>query len=177
MTQNDRRYIQIYTGDGKGKTTAAIGQAIRAAGSGLKSFIVMFMKTYPYGEIKVLEHLRKFITVEQYGDDEFVFRKEPPADSDIATARNALERARMAMLSGDYDIVILDEVCVCVYFKLLKVDELMPLFDSRPEAVELILTGRYCPPEWIERADLVTEMKEIKHYYLDGVLSRPGFES
>ncbi len=176
MTEN-KRYIQIYTGNGKGKTTAAIGQAIRAAGNGLKTLIVMFMKNYQYGEIRALKVFEEFITVEQYGDDAFVFRKEPPSEQDIATAHKALNRAREAMLSGEYDIVILDEVCVCTYFKLLTTEDVLPLLDEKPDDVELILTGRYCPDEWIERADLVTEMQEVKHYYQQGVLARKGFES
>jgi len=172
-----KRYIQIYTGNGKGKTTAAVGQAIRAAGHGLKTFIVMFMKNHPYGEIKTLKNLSDWITVEQYGDDDFVFRKEPPSDEDKDTARKALSRAREAMLSGDYDIVILDEICVAVYFGLLGTDDVMPFLEEKPDNVELILTGRYCPDEWIDRVDLVTRMDEIKHYYQKGILAREGFES
>jgi len=171
------RRIQIYTGNGKGKTTAAIGQAIRAAGSGLRTLIIMFMKDHPYGEIESLKYLEQWITVEQYGNDQFVFQKQPPSDQDRASARKALDRAHQAMLSKEYDIVIMDEVCVCVYFKLLVVNDLLPLLDEKPDEVELILTGRYCPPEWIDRADLVTEMQEVKHYYQQGVLARKGFES
>ncbi len=175
MNKPIRRYIQIYTGNGKGKTTAAIGQAIRAAGHGLRTFIVMFMKEHRYGELQSLQHLREWITVEQYGNDNFVFSKQSPGDQDRALARQALKRAREAMLSKQYDIVILDEVCVTTYFKLL--DDVLPLLDEKPDEVELILTGRYCPQEWIEKADLVTEMQEIKHYYQKGVQARKGFES
>jgi cob(I)alamin adenosyltransferase len=177
MKDKPERFLQIYTGHGKGKTTAAIGQAVRAAGHGLKSLIVMFMKNHPYGELHSLEHLSQWITVEQYGDDAFVMRREEPSAQDLATARTALARARQAMLSGEYDIVILDEVCVCVYFKLLAAEDVVPLFGERPDSVELILTGRYCPDAWLDRADLVTEMHERKHYYSDGVLARRGFES
>jgi cob(I)alamin adenosyltransferase len=137
----------------------------------------MFMKNHPYGEIKTLKNLSEWITVEQYGDDEFVFRKEPPSDEDKETARIALNRAREVMLGGDYDIIILDEICVTVYFGLLDADDVIPLLDEKPGNVELILTGRYCPGEWIERADLVTRMDEIKHYYQKGILARNGFES
>ena len=177
MIEGRRRFVQIYTGNGKGKTTAAIGQAVRAAGHGLKSLIVMFMKNHPYGELQSLRHLSEWITVEQYGDDAFVMRREEPSAEDLVTAGKALARARKAMLGGDYDIVILDEVCVCVYFKLLTVEDVSLLLEERPNHVELILTGRYCPEEWLERASLVTEMREVKHYYQDGVLARRGFES
>ncbi len=176
MINTNVRYIQVYTGNGKGKTTAALGQAIRAAGSGLKTFIVMFMKDHPYGEVKSLKKFSEWITVEQYGNDKFVFRKQPPSDKDRAIARQALDRAREVLLSGQYDIVILDEICVTVYFGLLTADDLLPLLDEKPKDVELILTGRYCPQEWIDRADLVTEMREVKHYYQQGVVSRKGFE-
>jgi len=171
------RHIQIYTGNGKGKTTAAIGQVIRAAGHGLSSFWVTFMKDHLYGEFIALKKFGSLITIEQYGNDEFVFRKEPPGDDDLAAARLALNRGREAMLGGDYDIVVLDEICVCTYFDLLTADDVIPVLDEKPEAVELILTGRYCPESWLERADLVTEMKEIKHYYRNGILARDGFEN
>lgn len=177
MTTNDGRYIQMYTGNGKGKTTAALGQAIRAAGGGLRTFIVMFMKDYPYGELKILKELGEWITVEQYGNDKFVLRKELPSDRDKTNARQGLNRAREVIMSRQYDIVILDEICVTVYFGLLSAADVVPLLIEKPREVELILTGRYCPQEWIDRADLVTEMQEIKHYYQQGVLSRKGFES
>ena len=172
-----RGYVQIYTGNGKGKTTAALGQALRAAGSGLKTFIVQFMKDLQYGEVKALQQLSDCITLERYGNDTFVFCKQPPDEKDIAAAKQALNRAREAMLSGKYDIVIVDEVCVAIYFTLLETKEVLMLLEERPEAVELILTGRYCPSELIERADLVTEMIEIKHYYRKGILARKGIES
>ncbi len=170
-------YIQIYTGNGKGKTTAAIGQAMRAAGSGLKTFIAMFMKDFSYGEIKSIKHLSDWIRLEQYGNDTFVLRKKKPEDKDIGAAKQALKQARKAMLSAKYDIVIMDEVCVAIHFSLLETRDLLSLMEEKPEALELILTGRYCPPELIERADLVTEMQEIKHYYQNGVLARKGIES
>ncbi|MBU0983096.1 MAG: cob(I)yrinic acid a,c-diamide adenosyltransferase [candidate division Zixibacteria bacterium] len=177
MDNQAKRYLQIYTGNGKGKTTAAIGQAVRAAGSRLKSLIIMFMKDFPYGEIRALGSLADWITIERYGNDSFVFDKRPPNDLEKNTAPNALRRAEEAIDSGKYDLVILDEVCVTTYFGLLSPEDLLPLLDNRPESVELILTGRYCPPEWIERADLVTEMTEVRHYYTSGVLARKGFES
>jgi len=174
---NDRRYIQIYTGNGKGKTTAAIGQAVRAAGYRMSTLIIMFMKNYPYSEMESLKYLSEWITVEQYGDDEFVLRKQPPSKRDRDIAHRALKRAYDAVVRKQYDIVILDEICVAAYFNLIAVDEVVAILDDKPDAVELILTGRYCPKEWIDKADLVSEMLEIKHYYNKDVLARKGFES
>jgi cob(I)alamin adenosyltransferase len=172
-----KRLIQVYTGNGKGKTTAAIGQAVRAAGRGLKTLVIMFMKDFEYGEIIGLKQLSEYITVEQYGNDNFVMEKRPPEEEDINLARKALGRGQEAVAGREYDIVILDEICVAVYFKLLTPEDLIPILEGKPDGVELILTGRYCPPEWMERADLVTEMKERKHYFLQGVTAREGFES
>ncbi len=177
MTDKNPRYTQIYTGNGKGKTTAAIGLAIRAAGHGLKTCIVMFMKDFPYGELTVLRKLDAWITVEQFGDDRFVFQKRPPNEQEIGAARDGLKRAREVMDSGEYDIVVLDEICVTTYFGLLTAEEVLPLLEAKPESVELVLTGRYCPEAWIEKADLVTRMDEVKHYYQKGVTARRGFES
>jgi cob(I)alamin adenosyltransferase len=177
MNRLKKGYVHIYTGNGKGKTTAALGQALRAAGSGLKTFFVMFMKDFSYGEIRSIKHLGDWIKLEQYGNDSFVFRKQPPDKEDKKAARLALKRAREAMLSNKYDIVILDEVCVAIHFGLLKSKELLSLLTEKPGPLELILTGRYCPTELTEKADLVTEMQEIKHYYQKGVAARKGIES
>lgn len=170
-------YIQVYTGNGKGKTTAAIGQAVRAAGSGLKTYIAQFMKEYPYSEVESLKSLSDYITIEQFCGDEFVYRKQLPDKAEIDKARRGLLKAKAKMLSGNFNIIILDEICVSVYFGLFTDEEVMTFIKLKPDNVELILTGRYCPDKIIERADLVTEMKEIKHYYQDGVLSRKGIES
>ena len=170
-------YIQVYTGNGKGKTTAALGQALRAAGRGLRTLIVMLMKDFAYGELKSLNQWDQWIRLEQYGNDRFVFRKQPPGDEDIQAAKIAVKRAREAMLSGRYDLVILDEVCVAIHFGLLETKEVVSLLKEKPPAVELILTGRYCPDELMAKADLVTEMQEIKHYYQNGVIARKGIES
>ena len=170
-------YIQVYTGNGKGKTTAALGQALRAAGRGLRTLIVMLMKDFAYGELKSLNQWDQWIRLEQYGNDRFVFRKQPPGDEDIQAAKIAVKRAREAMLSGRYDLVILDEVCVAIHFGLLEAKEVVSLLKEKPPAVELILTGRYCPDELMAKADLVTEMQEIKHYYQNGVIARKGIES
>jgi cob(I)alamin adenosyltransferase len=173
----NKGYIQVYTGNGKGKSTAAIGLAVRAAGAGLKTFIIQFMKEYPYSEINSLKLLDKWITVEQYGKDDYVYKNELPRAKDIETAFKAIKRAEEVILNGGYDIVILDEIIVSVYFKLFSVTDVLNLINKKPENVELILTGRYCPAEISDKADLVTEMKEIKHYYSRNILSRKGIES
>ncbi len=177
MGKLNKGFIQVYTGNGKGKTTAAIGQAVRAAGAGLNSYIIQFMKEYPYSELTALRELSALITIEQKGGDDFVYKKELPSEEEKIKARQALKKAAELMLSGDFDIIILDEILVTVYFKLLTADEIISVIKKKPPEVELILTGRYCPEEIIELADLVTEMKEIKHYYSKGILSRKGIES
>lgn len=173
----NKGYVQVYTGNGKGKTTAAIGQAIRAAGFGLKTYMVQFMKEYPYSELISLKQFKDRITVEQFCGDDFVYRKELPDKKEIDKARQGLSKAKLKMLSGSYDIIILDEICVAIYFGLFNDEEVLTFIKQKPDNVEIILTGRYCPDKLIERADIVTEMKEIKHYYQDGVLSRKGIES
>jgi len=177
MNKLKQGLVQIYTGNGKGKSTAAIGQAVRAAGYGLKTYISQFMKEYPYNELNSLKYLNNWITIEQFGGDEFVYKKELPDERELAKVKKGLKTAKEKMLSGEYDLIILDEAIVAIYFKLLKTDELIDFIKQKPENVELILTGRYCPDELIELADLVTEMKEVKHYYQRGVKSRRGIES
>lgn len=172
-----RGYIQIYTGKGKGKTTAALGQAVRSAGAGLRTFIVQLMKEYPYSELVGLEPLAGAITIEQYGGDTFVYKGEPPGEEEKAKAARALERAVEVMDSGEYDVVVLDEVCAAIYFELVTTADVLAVLDWKPDEVELVLTGRYCPEAIIDRADLVTEMKEVKHYWQEGVRARKGIES
>ncbi len=177
MEKLNKGYTQIYTGNGKGKTTAAIGQAVRAAGYGLKTFIIQFMKEYPYNEIKTLGKLNEWIEVVQCGKDDYVYKRELPPADEITKAINGLKDAKEKMLSGKYDLIILDEICVAIYFKLFSTNDVLEFVKSKPENVELILTGRYCPQELIDAADLVTEMAEVKHYYQKGVLARKGIES
>ena len=177
MSKLKKGYIQIYTGNGKGKSTAAIGQALRAAGFGLKTFIIQFMKDFPYNEIKALEKYNDLIEVEQVCKDDWVFKKQPAPVEEKQKAKTALENTLAKMKSGESDLIILDEVCVSIYFGLIEKNDVLPFFENKPDNVELILTGRYCPEEFIEKADLVTEMKEVKHYYQDGVKSRRGIES
>lgn len=176
MRRLSKGFVQIYTGDGKGKTTAALGQALRAAGRRLKTFIVQFMKNCPYGEIYSLRFLSDSITIEQYGNDRFVLENKLPADDDIRAAQKALQQARKAMVGGKYHIVILDEICVALHYNLLNIEDVFQLLLDKPEHVELIFTGRYCPAQLLDKADLVTEMKQIKHYYQKGITARKGIE-
>jgi cob(I)alamin adenosyltransferase len=177
MNKLEQGFTQIYTGNGKGKSTAAIGQAVRSAGFGLKTYIAQFMKEYPYNELISLKHLSEWIDIEQFGGDAFVYKKELPGENELAKAKTGLQTAKEKMLSGKYDLVILDEAIVAIYFKLILTEELIDFIKLKPKNVELILTGRYCPDELIELADLVTEMKEVKHYYQKGIKSRRGIES
>jgi cob(I)alamin adenosyltransferase len=172
--QLERGYVQVYTGDGKGKTTAALGLALRASGYGLRTYIGQFMKGQPCGETRALAG-HALITLEQYGDVRCIHREEvTPAH--LAQARQGLARARAAMLSGEYALVVLDEVCVAIWFGVLALGDVVALLDERPSNVELLLTGRRAPPELLARADLVTEMREVKHYYAQGVNARIGIE-
>jgi cob(I)alamin adenosyltransferase len=177
MVKLKKGYIQVYTGNGKGKTTAAIGLAVRAAGSGLKVYIAQFMKGSKYSEIKALEKLKSNITVKQYGRSGHFIKKGPePDEKDRELAQECLKEVKGIIASGIYDVVILDEVCVAEYFKLCSVENIIDLINIKPENVELILTGRKTDGRIIEKADLVTEMREIKHYYNKGVPARKGIE-
>ncbi|MFW6144704.1 MAG: cob(I)yrinic acid a,c-diamide adenosyltransferase [Candidatus Natronoplasma sp.] len=176
MTNNlDKGLIQVYTGDGKGKTTAAIGLAVRAVGRGLRIYIGQFMKTSDHGEHKALAEFKDKITVEQFGSGNFQFEKDPPQE-EIDKAKKGLQKIKKMMTSGNYDIVIADEICVAHHFGLLGLDEILDLIDQRPDNVELVLTGRKAPEKVIEKADLVTEMKEVKHPYRKGISARTGIE-
>jgi cob(I)alamin adenosyltransferase len=174
MASIKRGYVQVYTGDGKGKTTAAIGLAVRASGAGLKVFIAQFIKQGDYSEIKTLRKLSDMITVEQYGMGRFVDGKPTKEDFDIA--EEGLQRARQVMLSGKFDIIILEEANVAVKYGLIPVQELIDLITAKPESVEIVITGRNVSPLILDKADLVTEMKPVKHYYNNGVRARLGIE-
>jgi cob(I)alamin adenosyltransferase len=169
-------YVQVYTGNGKGKTTAALGLALRAAGHGYRTYVGQFCKGRETGEIAAVRRLAPLIKIEQFGDVRFLDAEKPPAESDIARARKGLARCRAAMLSGDYRIVVLDEICLALYFKLLSRAEVEAILEARPADVELVLTGRKAPAWLRRRADLVTEMREVKHYYAAGVGARRGIE-
>jgi len=169
-------YVQVYTGNGKGKTTAAMGLAFRAAGHGFKTYVAQFLKGQPTGEIEAAKKLAPLIRIEQFGREGFITVKDGPDDEDVSRAAEGLARAREAMLSGEYRIVVLDEVNTAVHFKILPEADVLALIDRRPAAVELVLTGRYAPASFIDRADLVTEMTEVKHYFSQGVKAREGIE-
>jgi len=169
-------YFQIYTGNGKGKTTSALGLAFRAMGRGKKTYIGQFMKGQFYGELKAAEMVKPYITIEQYGKDTFIHVQDPPHEEDVRMAREGLAKGIKAMLSGDYDIVIFDEIITSHHFHLITMKEMLDVIQSKPDGVELVFTGRYAPPKLIEAADLVTEMVEIKHYYRKGVNAREGIE-
>ena len=167
-------YIQVYTGDGKGKTTAAFGLALRAAGAGLKVYIAQFVKGMKYSELNSLAKLSEFITIKQYGRDCFIFRE--PEKEDIQGAQKGLKEVKEIMCSGKYQMIILDEANIATYYNLFSVEALIDFIQAKPEEVELIITGRKADPRVIEAADLVTEMKEIKHYYQKSVQARDGIE-
>jgi len=166
-------YIHVYTGNGKGKTTAAFGLAMRAAGRGKKVCIIQFMKPDKgYGEQVSARKLG--IEVHPFGTNRFVSKKNP-SQEDVERAQRALDFAKKKLREG-YDLVILDEINVALDFNLIKLDDVLALLESLPENTELVLTGRYAKDEVIEKADLVTEMREVKHYYRKGVMAREGIE-
>lgn len=170
----DRGYVQVYTGDGKGKTTAALGLALRAIGAGLNVFIGQFVKGMPYSEVKAAESFGNRMELRLFGRGCLLDRK--PEAADIDAARRGLEVVRRVFRAGRHRLVILDEANIATHLKLITVDDLLAVIDARPENVELILTGRHADPRVLERADLVTEMRKVKHYYSDGVAAREGIE-
>ncbi|THB78142.1 MAG: cob(I)yrinic acid a,c-diamide adenosyltransferase [Desulfobacteraceae bacterium] len=172
----NKGYIHIYTGNGKGKTTAAIGLAIRAAGHGMKTFIGQFMKGQYYGELSVLNEMN-LIDVEQFGDEGCITRDQvTPAHREHA--QKGIERIGQIFESGQYDIVVMDEVCVTIWFGILTESQVLDVIRFKPVHTELILTGRYAPQSLIAQADLVTSMEEVKHYYnTHEIPSRKGIEN
>ncbi len=167
-------YVQVYTGNGKGKTTAALGLTLRAAGAGLAVYVAQFLKKGDYSEIRALQKLAGKITVEQFGQGRFVMGKPSPAD--VAAAETGLEKIKAAMASGRYDVMVLDEANVAVEVGLFPVSALVALIEAKPDALELVITGRSAHEDIIRRADLVTEMKAIRHYFDNGVDARVGIE-
>jgi cob(I)alamin adenosyltransferase len=169
-----RGYIQVYTGDGKGKTTAALGLAIRAAGAGLKVFIAQFIKMGEYSEIKALQRFSDLIRIEQFGKGPFI--KGKPSPSDIEATRKGLEKVKTVLSSGEYHVVIMEEANVAAKLGLCSVNDILEVMTAKPEGIELVITGRSADSRIIEIADLVTEMKEVKHYFHKGVTARIGIE-
>ena len=196
MSNNSKGYVQVYTGNGKGKTTAALGITMRASGAGKKIAFIQFMKALSYSEQKVLPTLpgvtwktlgKPFFIAKagsiseedlaQYGGACVVFEEGNPPAEYVKMIADGFAEAREMVLSGEYDMVVLDEINCAMFFGLIGVDEVLDLIRNKPEHTELILTGRCAPDEIMEAADLVTEMREIKHYYNEGVEARKGIEN
>ncbi len=172
-----RGYIQVYTGNGKGKTTAALGLALRAAGRGLRTYMAQFMKKGEYGELlAVARCLEGLVTIEQFGLPEFHHMEKGVAPEETRAAEQGLAAAHAALQDGGYRIVVLDEVNTLLHFGIVPLEPVLRLLDGKPAAVELVLTGRYAPQAILDRADLVTEMREVRHYYQQGVPAREGIE-
>ncbi len=167
-------YVQVYTGNAKGKTTAAMGLTLRSAGAGRKVYIAQFIKHRRSSEFRALERLGDLVTISQFGTG--FLRAGTPGKPAREAAKKGIEEVRHALRSGEYALVILDEINVATHYGLVSMDELLQLIDEKPAGVELVLTGRYADERVIERADLVTEMREIKHYYRKGVKARLGIE-
>ncbi|MBR0455986.1 MAG: cob(I)yrinic acid a,c-diamide adenosyltransferase [Firmicutes bacterium] len=195
MSINKTGYVQVYTGNGKGKTTAALGITMRASGADMKIAFIQFMKALGYSEQKILPTLpgvtwktlgKPFFIAKagsiseeelaEYGDTCVVFEEGNPPAEYVKMINDGFAEAREMVLSGKYDMVVLDEINCTMFFGLLGVEEVLELIRNKPAHTELILTGRCAPEEIIEAADLVTEMREIKHYYNDGVQARRGIE-
>jgi cob(I)alamin adenosyltransferase len=170
-----KELVIVITGNGKGKTTAAFGQALRAIGQGYKVFVLQFMKGRKYGEFIAAEKYLPHLTIRISGLDSFVMRDNPAA-IDIELAQKGLAAAQKAINSGKYDMVILDEINVALDFKLIDLREVVKLIKNKPAGLDLILTGRYAPKEIIELADTVSEVKEVKHHYKAGIKDRAGIE-
>lgn len=167
-------YVQVYTGNGKGKTTAAFGLALRAAGAGLRVFIAQFVKGREYSEIKAMRRFDDLIEIRQYGTGCFIIGN--PGQEDIQAAQKGLKELKNIISSGDYHLVILDEANIAAHYHLLAPEDLLELIRIRPGHVEVVITGRYADEKIIAAADLVTEMREIKHYYAQGIEARDGIE-
>jgi cob(I)alamin adenosyltransferase len=174
-SESELGMVHVYTGNGKGKTTASIGLGMRASGHGYRVLMIQFMKgDIKYGELESVKSVPNFDII-QYGRPDFV-DKDNPAEIDIKLARDGLEHARRVVREGSVDLLILDEINVAVEWKLVPKEDVIELVRSKPGKMEIVLSGRYAPPEFIELADTVTEMSEIKHPYMKGVMARKGVE-
>ncbi|MDH5375684.1 MAG: cob(I)yrinic acid a,c-diamide adenosyltransferase [Candidatus Bathyarchaeota archaeon] len=175
MPKLEKGLVQVYTGDGKGKTSAAFGLALRAVGRGLKVYIIQFIKGgFDYGELYVVDRLPN-LKLKAFGRGMFVTEK-PPGKEDVELAQEALALSQEVVKSGEYDIVILDEISVALNLKLISLEKVLELIKDKPKHVELVLTGRSAPEEIIKAADLVTEMREVKHPFHKGYQARKGIE-
>ena len=166
--------IQVYTGNGKGKTTASFGLALRAIGAGFNVFIGQFAKGSDYSELNAFKMLSEQITLKQFGQKGFIRNK--PDQNDINQALAGLKQIQAIIKTDQYQMLILDEINIAIHYQLITVDQLIDVLNSRHPSIEVILTGRYADPKIIEYADLVTEMKEIKHYFKSGIKARVGIE-
>ncbi|MEW6682511.1 MAG: cob(I)yrinic acid a,c-diamide adenosyltransferase [Nitrospirota bacterium] len=178
LNRGSRGLVLVYTGDGKGKTTAAFGLALRAAGRGLRVHVIQFIKgEMDTGEIEMIAKALPSITVERVGKG-FTWRRDvvPTFEDHVAAAREGLARAREAVTAGDYQVVILDEINVALKKKLLEIDDVLDVLDLRPSGLHLVLTGRGAPEELLERADLVTEMRCVKHPFHRGIPAQVGID-
>jgi len=170
-------YIQVYTGNGKGKTTAALGLALRAAGRGMKTYVAQFLKKGDYGELVAAKRfLPELLVIEQFGLPDFHHCESGVSEAEREAAAAGLAAAKKAMSSGIYRIVVLDEINTLLHFKIIAVEAVLAFLDRKPAGVELVLTGRYAPQAILDRADLVTEMKEVRHYYQKSIQARTGIE-
>lgn len=169
----EKGYIHIYTGNGKGKTTAAFGLAVRAMLANKKVYIGQFVKDMEYNETKLKNYFSN-ITIEQLGNGCFI--NKAPEQHDITAAQEGLKKCADILSRGVFDVVILDEITIALYFKLFQVSDVINILKNKNLKTEVILTGRYAPQELIDIADLVTDMVEVKHYYTQGVLSRNGID-
>ena len=177
MSNEVKGLVMVYTGDGKGKTTAALGLSLRQLGWGKKGLFLQFMKGKGnvYGERIAAGKYLPDLKIEQWGREEFVNLSNPD-QIDIELAQKGMERARQALKSGEYDLVVLDEVCVAISAGLLSKGQVLELLASKPTQMDVVLTGRYCPEEIMDAADLVSEVKEIKHHYVKQIKAREGIE-
>lgn len=170
----DKGYIQVYTGNGKGKTTAALGLSLRAVCAGKKVYFGQFAKGMNYSELKVPKFLPNF-TMEQFGKAVFIHGK--PTEDDINMAQIGFKKIKAIVSSGKYDVVVLDELNIAIYYNLISLEDVLKMMEDKYYGTEIIITGRYANPKIMEKADLVTEMREIKHYYNKGVKARAGIEN
>ncbi len=177
MENKTRGLLIVYTGDGKGKTTAAMGMALRAAGHGLKTLMIQFIKgSWKYGELESIRKLAPYFTVKPMGKGFIRFDKNGPGPEDIQAVEEAWDYFKQEMRSGSNHMIILDEINYAVGYQLIAIDEVLETITSKPDDLHLILTGRNAHPELIEKADLVTEMREIKHPFQKGIKAQKGIE-
>lgn len=177
MAEQRNGLILVNTGDGKGKTTAALGMALRAWGQGMKVLVLQFIKGgWKYGELKATEKLGPDFEMRQMGEGFIKGPGDQSLEEHRQAAAEALEAAKTEISSGKYDLIILDEILYAIHYGLVALDDALELMAKKPDRLHLVLTGRNAPPEIIEQADLVTEMKEIKHHYNKGIPAQKGIE-